>query len=234
MIVVADTSPINYLHQIGQVPLLEKLYRGVIVPSAVTAEMQHSVAPDAVRDWRDRRPGWLTAATLSTAEHAKLEFLGEGERQAIQLAMELEAALLLIDDVERRFTAESRNLKTTGLLGLLLDVGELGLIDPEKTFHQKIQPTSFYASSALKDGVCAACTRRPVCKLMGGHFAATVGLGNDPYEGHHDQAEDHQHARNIQVGQHGRLRMNLVVDAALRGGHGVCGTPAAGMALQQV
>ncbi len=45
MIVIADTSPINYLVQIGEVELLEKFYEQVIIPNAVFEELNSDFAP---------------------------------------------------------------------------------------------------------------------------------------------------------------------------------------------
>jgi len=54
--------------------------------------------------------------------------LGWGECAAMILAEELEADQLLIDDLEARRVALSRNLKITGTLGILLVAKQLGLI----------------------------------------------------------------------------------------------------------
>jgi predicted nucleic acid-binding protein len=44
MVAVADTSPLNYLILIDEIGLLPGLYRRILVPKAVLAEMVH---PDA-------------------------------------------------------------------------------------------------------------------------------------------------------------------------------------------
>lgn len=49
MIVVADTSPINYLIQIEQVSVLSRLYGRVLIPPAVFQELTHPSAPSEVR-----------------------------------------------------------------------------------------------------------------------------------------------------------------------------------------
>jgi predicted nucleic acid-binding protein len=41
MVVVADTSPINYLILIDQIEILPRLYAGVIIPSAILEELKH-------------------------------------------------------------------------------------------------------------------------------------------------------------------------------------------------
>lgn len=38
--VIVNTSPLLYLHQVGQLELLQKLYRQVAVPPAVISELE--------------------------------------------------------------------------------------------------------------------------------------------------------------------------------------------------
>jgi predicted nucleic acid-binding protein len=51
MVVVADTSPMNYLVLIRQIDLRTQLYKQILIPTAVLAELEHPGAPKAVRDW---------------------------------------------------------------------------------------------------------------------------------------------------------------------------------------
>jgi len=48
-LVVADTSPLNYLVLIGQVELLPALFEKVFVPQIVGNELRHDEAPESVR-----------------------------------------------------------------------------------------------------------------------------------------------------------------------------------------
>jgi predicted nucleic acid-binding protein len=50
-VVVADTSPINYLVQIDAIDLLPKLFGRITVAAAVHEELTHAHTPAAVRDW---------------------------------------------------------------------------------------------------------------------------------------------------------------------------------------
>ena len=56
IVVVADTSPINYLILIGKIDLLSQLYKHILVPPAVLAELKHSFAPKPVHDWTVNAP----------------------------------------------------------------------------------------------------------------------------------------------------------------------------------
>lgn len=49
MIVVGDTSPLNYLVQIGCAELLSQLYKRLLVPNAVAVELMDLRTPRAVR-----------------------------------------------------------------------------------------------------------------------------------------------------------------------------------------
>ena len=66
MIVIADTSPLNYLVQIEADGLLPVLYRQVVVPPAVLAELRNPLAPAAVQSWLQSLPLWLIVKPTST------------------------------------------------------------------------------------------------------------------------------------------------------------------------
>lgn len=51
MIVIAHTSPLSYLIQIGQIDVLPKLYKRILIPPAVLAELNNPIAPKGVRAW---------------------------------------------------------------------------------------------------------------------------------------------------------------------------------------
>jgi predicted nucleic acid-binding protein len=51
MIVVADTSPLNYLVLLGNIEILAKIYGEVVVPQTVLDELQDNDAPAEVRAW---------------------------------------------------------------------------------------------------------------------------------------------------------------------------------------
>ena len=51
MLVVTDTTPINYLVLIGHVDILPSLYSHVVIPQAVVGDLQHPRTPESVRAW---------------------------------------------------------------------------------------------------------------------------------------------------------------------------------------
>jgi predicted nucleic acid-binding protein len=59
MIVVADTSPINYLVLIGHIEILPHFYGRILIPPSVWEELQDRNTPDSVRKWVAQGPAWL-------------------------------------------------------------------------------------------------------------------------------------------------------------------------------
>ncbi|MGD0842311.1 MAG: hypothetical protein ABSA32_14240 [Candidatus Acidiferrales bacterium] len=59
MIVVADTSPLNYLILIEEIDILAKMYGTVVIPRAVREELLRRSAPEAVRKWTGQLPAWV-------------------------------------------------------------------------------------------------------------------------------------------------------------------------------
>jgi predicted nucleic acid-binding protein len=147
MIVVADTSPLNYLVQIEAVNVLEPLYNRVVVPQTVADEINASGTPADVRAWMSRPPAWLDIAPDPPLDET-LGTLDPGERAAIALALSLHASRLLIDDSDGRAAAERRSLRVTGTLGVLAAAHRSGLLDFD-TVVARLSNTTFYLSPRL-------------------------------------------------------------------------------------
>ena len=80
MIVVADTSPLNYLVRLGHPDVLQEIYGRVLVPHAVLVEMQHAEAPSEVRAWASAPPAWLEERDVQQIDGSLAAELGAGER----------------------------------------------------------------------------------------------------------------------------------------------------------
>ena len=113
MIVVSDTSPLNYLILIGAVDVLPLLFGGVHIPEQVVGELLHPRTPEPVRKWAISPPNWLQIRAPSV-EIPTTAGLDAGESQAIALAIELQAPAVLIDEKKGRRIAKSYGLATVG------------------------------------------------------------------------------------------------------------------------
>ena len=151
MIVVSDTSPILNLARIGRLELLPSLYEQVVIPPAVFGELTASASQDfpAIDTARN---SWLLLGTPKDQERV-LQLradLDAGEAEAIVLAVELQANLLLVDERRGRRTAEALGLRITGLLGVLADAKQAGLIEFVKPLlDDLIQKARFWIGPEL-------------------------------------------------------------------------------------
>jgi len=157
--VIADTSPLNYLVLIGEVDLLAELYREVLVPEAVIAELSDPDTPTRVGLWARNLPSWIDVRPTPVSDE-RLDRLDEGERAAILLAESLPAAvLLLIDDAEGRAEAERRNIAVTGTLGVLRAAGLRELVDLPAALA-RLSATNFRSPVALVEELIAEYRQR--------------------------------------------------------------------------
>jgi predicted nucleic acid-binding protein len=83
MIVVADTSPLNYLIQIESDFVLPRLYRKVLIPSGFLDELRSPSAPPAVKAWIALLLGWIEVRGVGPLADHRLDYLGIGEREAL-------------------------------------------------------------------------------------------------------------------------------------------------------
>ena len=148
MIVVADSSPLVVLVNIGQIQIHPALFATVIIPPQIAVELSDGKRPPPVRDFMAARPDWLKVQAPAVIEF--IPELHEGEQAAISLATELKANLLLIDEKDGRKAALARNLAITGTIGILERAAEGGLLDFSDAFA-RIKKTDFWISERLLD-----------------------------------------------------------------------------------
>jgi predicted nucleic acid-binding protein len=151
LIVVSDTSPILNLARIGRLELLPLLYHQVLIPSAVYEELMASRRdlPPAI-DLASQR--WLIVAIPNDQKRVEelRENLDPGEAEAIVLAIERRANVLLVDERRARRTATAAGLTVIGLLGVVASAKRTGLIDLAKpVLDELIQIARFWVGPDL-------------------------------------------------------------------------------------
>lgn len=125
---ISDTSPIQYLHQIGQLDFLPGLYGPVIIPSAVVSEIQAGLDAGISLPLVNQL-AWIRVVDPSPPASLVLPpRLGAGEVAALTLAAQRLDSLVLLDDRIARTCAESLKIRVTGTLGILLRAKQQGLI----------------------------------------------------------------------------------------------------------
>jgi len=148
MIVVADTSPLNYLLLIGEIDILPRLFESIVIPASVLNEMQRPQAPPVVAAWAIGPPSW--ARVLSAREIVPDLALGAGETEAISLALERSIPAVLMDERKGRLAAEAHGLIAVGTLNLLDAADEAGLLEFNASMS-RLDQTSFRVRPELAD-----------------------------------------------------------------------------------
>jgi hypothetical protein len=151
LIVISDTSVINNLAVINQLELLQKLYAQIVIPKAVYEEL---TLPDfwVAGASEVQSYDWIQVRSVSNDSLLKRlqQELDIGESEAITLAIELKAELILIDERLARKIVEKWNLRYTGILGILIEAKGQGMISAVKPLLDSlISEAGFWIASSL-------------------------------------------------------------------------------------
>ena len=147
MIIISDTSPITSLLKINKIEVLEKIFKKVIIPEAVHNELKLTHL---------EIPAFISTQHVKNKEYvnALLSELDTGEAEAIALAKELNAELLLIDEHLGREIAEREGIQIIGLLGVFLIAKKRGIINSIKKIISLLESeANFWLSDSLKNEV---------------------------------------------------------------------------------
>jgi len=148
MLVVADSSPLIVLVNIEHVDVLPKLFGQVFIPPAVADELTFSSRPQAVRDFATAPPAWLHVQRPTTIQ--SIPELHPGETEALSLALELHADLVLIDERKAYREAVARNLNAVGTIRVLERAAAEKMLDLKDAF-ERVKKTDFWISHKLLD-----------------------------------------------------------------------------------
>ncbi len=151
MIIVSDSSPLINLACINKLHLLPELFNEVIIPHSVYQEIvefgEGQPGSDAVKN-----SSWISVRNCNQLDQLN-EFRKEldiGEAEALTLAIELNADILLIDEFKGRAIARKNKIHVLGLLGILLEAKKRNLINNIKLeMDRLITDANFWISSEL-------------------------------------------------------------------------------------
>ena len=144
--VVSNTGPILALAHIGQLELLRELFNNIILPPAVRAEIIDETSSAAVAGVQ-----WISVQPVRDALAVQLlrEQLDSGESEAVVLAKELSADLVLLDERAATRRARALGLTALGTLSVLLAAKQSGHVDAIKPLLEQLRKLDFYMSTDL-------------------------------------------------------------------------------------
>lgn len=159
MTVVSDSSPLITLARIGQLALLPKLYCRIVITPQVYREV---VIDGAGLAGSAEIPAstWIDVQAIVGREGMAAiqgtSSLGAGELSVILLAEELNANLVLIDEVKARRAAQQRGLAVLGCVGILEDAFGMRLLpDLRQAYRQMLKSGAYIDPRILENSLKA-------------------------------------------------------------------------------
>lgn len=135
---VSNSSCLIALEKIGRLDLLSKVFDTVNIPPAVQSEL-------------GQKTDWLIVKTVenkAVVNSLKTQ-IGDGESEAIALAIEMADVLLVLDDKKARRIAKQLGLNVIGTVGLLLRAKNRGILTEIKPMLDALQAVGFRIAAAL-------------------------------------------------------------------------------------
>ena len=147
-IVISNNSPLVGLLGLNLLSLLRDLYTEVWIPRKVEKEFLRK-DPIVRREALENAP-WIKTVDLTdpqtAAVHAELD---EGEAEALALANEHDARLVLLDEKKGRQKAKQIGLTAIGIVGVLQEAKKEGLINAIKPLLIRLQANGIHLSESL-------------------------------------------------------------------------------------
>ncbi len=137
MIVVSDSTPLIHFAKVEHIELLFSLYKEIIITKEVYREV---VEEGNILEKEDARiiqkyigKSITIKSPVSSSERlVKKYFIHKGEADSIQLAKEIDAQTILMNERDGRIAAKNEGLKVRGSIGVLFDALKIKLIDAEQ------------------------------------------------------------------------------------------------------
>ena len=152
-LVISNTSPLFYLHRLGHLDLLQRLYLRIVVPEAVVNELRTGQergedAPNiSDHAWIEVRPIRVPGLIRLITD------LGAGEAEVLALALEEPGSLIILDDRLAREVAKLQNVCITGTAGVLLKAKQEGHISAVTPLLNKLTQLGFRLSHAMQAAI---------------------------------------------------------------------------------
>jgi len=152
--VVCNSSPLIHLARIGRLELLRDFFEEVLIPEGVYDEC---VIGGNGREDADkiRSASWIMIDRIDNVELKKAinVFLDKGESEAIALALQVKADLIILDDYDAREFARIYDLKITGTIGILIKAKHDGFIPSLKDVLEDLKDTGFWINKILYSNI---------------------------------------------------------------------------------
>jgi uncharacterized protein len=152
--VVSNTTPLISLLKLDRLELLRKIYSEICIPSAVYNEIEAGRDKPFYRDLS--KIDWIKIIEIENQNALKYFLdLDSGEAEAIVLATEINADLIIMDEKLGRFHAKHADLKVTGIIGVLIKAKQQGIITEIKPLLSELIEKNIWIGDKLMNEILA-------------------------------------------------------------------------------
>lgn len=150
--VVSNTTPIISLLKINQLEVLQKLYKEIYVPHEVFREIEAGESKNFYEDLSKLE--WVNIVKIEDEVAVKSFIdLDAGEAEAIILASEINADLIILDEKLGRHYATNIGLRITGTIGVLIKAKQSGLLSNIRPLIDELINQGIWINEKLKHEV---------------------------------------------------------------------------------
>jgi len=129
--IISNTTPIISLLKVDKLDLLKELYEKMIVPKAVYLEIENGKEKPYYQDLS--QIDWIEIQEIINPDsRAYFLDLDDGEAEVLILAKEINADLVIMDEIMGRRYSKQLGFNLTGTIGILLKSKEKGFIESIK------------------------------------------------------------------------------------------------------
>ena len=160
MRVVSNTSPISNLAIIDRLDVLSHQFGTIRIPEAVRRELsrlEHPAGRQAIAQAITQGSIQIESASASELARSLASSLDAGEAEAIALASESAADLLIMDESAGRAAARNLSIAMTGTLGVLLREKREGrLPSMREEMDRLVNEAGFFISGRVRQSFLEA------------------------------------------------------------------------------
>lgn len=152
---VVNASPLIFLSRAGLIDLLQQVSSEVIVPEAVSSEIQVRGKNDPTAQVLATTSWLVVTQTPSVPPQIQAWGLGPGESAVLTWAHTHKSAEAIIDDLAGRRCAAAFNIPVRGTLGLVLTAKQRGHISSARELLYQLRQAGMYLSDRVLDEALA-------------------------------------------------------------------------------
>lgn len=151
--VIVNTSPIQYLHQLGLIGILNSLYEKIHLPEEVLQELGQGKLEGIDLPDISRLNFVEVLNQKETAFSQLVRDLDKGETAVILNGLENPGSLVVLDDLLARRVSIELGLYLTGTAGILICAKLQGLIDKVAPYLDRLGQLGFYLAPEHKSHI---------------------------------------------------------------------------------